>query len=262
MPILRIWDEESQSYQEIAALVGPQGPAGADGAPGQDGADGAAAKINGVNTLTITEGDGISITQSGSQMEIAAPDAITVSGGGAVTMNSSIGSAPYVIEVSAEEEETISAAQVSYDNTATGMTATNAQSAITELFTSVSEGKAQIAAAVTDKGVDTAATDSFQTMAANIGQIESGIAAVNLTIDDSDMQMPLGFAFTDATGQAQTYVPQGTRQTLQVLPGLIYSVGGPANWTMSGDISMFDQDISSSSVFYCITGDATLSVND
>lgn len=28
MPILRIWDEESQSYQEIAALVGPQGPAG------------------------------------------------------------------------------------------------------------------------------------------------------------------------------------------------------------------------------------------
>ena len=41
MPILRIWDEESQSYQEIAALVGPQGPAGADGAPGQDGADGA-----------------------------------------------------------------------------------------------------------------------------------------------------------------------------------------------------------------------------
>lgn len=28
MPILRIWDEESQSYQEIAALVGPQGPSG------------------------------------------------------------------------------------------------------------------------------------------------------------------------------------------------------------------------------------------
>lgn len=37
MPILRIWDEESQSYQEIAALVGPQGPAGADGAPGEQG---------------------------------------------------------------------------------------------------------------------------------------------------------------------------------------------------------------------------------
>lgn len=40
MPILRIWDEESQSYQEIAALVGPQGPAGADGAQGEQGAAG------------------------------------------------------------------------------------------------------------------------------------------------------------------------------------------------------------------------------
>ena len=40
MPILRIWDEESQSYQEIAALVGPQGPSGADGAPGAQGAAG------------------------------------------------------------------------------------------------------------------------------------------------------------------------------------------------------------------------------
>ena len=40
MPILRIWDEESQVYQEIAALVGPQGPAGADGAAGEQGAAG------------------------------------------------------------------------------------------------------------------------------------------------------------------------------------------------------------------------------
>lgn len=38
MAILRIWDEASQSYQEIPTLVGPQGPAGQ---PGQDGADGA-----------------------------------------------------------------------------------------------------------------------------------------------------------------------------------------------------------------------------
>ena len=37
MPILRIWDEASQSYQDIPALVGPQGPAGADGAPGEQG---------------------------------------------------------------------------------------------------------------------------------------------------------------------------------------------------------------------------------
>lgn len=51
MAILRIWDEASQSYKEIPALVGPkgdkgdtgaQGPAGADGQDGQDGAQGPA----------------------------------------------------------------------------------------------------------------------------------------------------------------------------------------------------------------------------
>ena len=56
MAILRIWDEASQSYQEVPALVGlkgdkgdkgdtgpqgPQGNPGADGAQGPAGADGA-----------------------------------------------------------------------------------------------------------------------------------------------------------------------------------------------------------------------------
>ena len=60
MAILRIWDEASQSYKEIPALVGPkgdkgdtgaQGPAGADGQDGQDGAQGPAGP-NEVSTST------------------------------------------------------------------------------------------------------------------------------------------------------------------------------------------------------------------
>lgn len=43
-----------------------------------------------------------------------------------------------------------------------------------ELFQSVSDGKSAIAAAITDKGVTTAADATFQQMATNIGQIESG----------------------------------------------------------------------------------------
>lgn len=46
--------------------------------------------------------------------------------------------------------------------------------AINELFTSVSDGKTAIAAAITDKGVSTAATDSFATMADNIADIPTG----------------------------------------------------------------------------------------
>ena len=46
---------------------------------------------------------------------------------------------------------------------------------IDELKTSVSEGKSLIAAAVTDKGVQTAADDTFQQMADNISNISTGL---------------------------------------------------------------------------------------
>lgn len=59
------------------------------------------------------------------------------------------------------------------DNLATS-TKTNLVAAINETFTNVSSGKTLIAAAITDKGVTTAATDSFSTMATNIAAIPSG----------------------------------------------------------------------------------------
>lgn len=70
----------------------------------------------------------------------------------------------------------IGAGDVSYDNSETSaiITGDNVQSAIDQLFTSVSDGKTLVAAAITDKGVATAETDSFAQMAANIGQIPTG----------------------------------------------------------------------------------------
>ena len=62
------------------------------------------------------------------------------------------------------------------DNLATS-TKTNLVAAINETFQSVSDGKTLIAAAITDKGVATAATDSFSTMATNIAAIPTGGAA-------------------------------------------------------------------------------------
>ena len=46
------------------------------------------------------------------------------------------------------------------------------------LKSSVSSGKAQIASAITDKGVSTSASDSFSQMATNINQIKTGINGV------------------------------------------------------------------------------------
>lgn len=60
---------------------GIQGIQGIQGVPGQNGADGHDATINGVNTLTIEEGQNITITQVGSTMTISS------SGGGGGSTN-------------------------------------------------------------------------------------------------------------------------------------------------------------------------------
>lgn len=148
---------------------GPAGPAGADGAPGKD------ATINGVNALTIQGGTRVKAAQQGNTLTLDTPDAVTVPGGGTMQMGESLGGGPYTIEVTEDGEGgALTAEQVGYNNEGTGLTATNVQDAVTELFTSVSEGKAAIAAAITDKGVETAADATFQQMAGNIEQISAG----------------------------------------------------------------------------------------
>ena len=103
-----------------------------------------------------------------------AENAVTVPGGGTMQMGESLGDGPFVIEVTEDGEGgALTAEQVGYNNEGTGLTATNVQDAVTELFTSVSEGKAAIAAAITDKGVATAADATFQQMAEKIGEIQS-----------------------------------------------------------------------------------------
>ena len=65
---------------------------------------------------------------------------------------------------------------------------TSLETEIDDLKTSVSEGKALVAEAVTDQGVQTASDATFQTMATNIGKIQSLSAigkVVNAKFDDS-----------------------------------------------------------------------------
>lgn len=50
----------------------------------------------------------------------------------------------------------------------------NLVDAVNEVFTSVSNGKELIADAISDKGIETSATDTFETMATNISNIRSG----------------------------------------------------------------------------------------
>lgn len=90
-----------------------------------------------------------------------------------------------------------------YNNAQTSsiITANNVQGAIDQLFTSVSNGKQQIASAITDKGVSTSASDTFATMAENIGKISTGISL-------------------EALGNCQTF-PFNTLDPIQIVPGMI-----------------------------------------
>lgn len=47
---------------------------------------------------------------------------------------------------------------------------------VAEVKKSVSDGKSKVASAITEKGVSTEATDTFDMMAENIGKIQTGIS--------------------------------------------------------------------------------------
>lgn len=51
---------------------------------------------------------------------------------------------------------------------------------ITQVKKSVSDGKSKVASAITDKGVATEATDTFDTMAENVGKIQTGISLTQI----------------------------------------------------------------------------------
>ena len=70
--------------------------------------------------------------------------------------------------------ENISASNIPIQDIANNFTATNVEEALAELFQFVSNGKTLIASAITDMGIATSNTDSFEVMANNIRMISGG----------------------------------------------------------------------------------------
>ena len=77
---------------------------------------------------------------------------------------------------------------------------TDLTSAVNSLKSSVSSGKALIASAVTDKGVQTAASDSFATMAQNIANIPSGETVITKSATGPAQSYSLSRSFNVSTG--------------------------------------------------------------
>lgn len=154
-----------------------------------------------------------------------------------------------------------SAEMTSYnnDNTSSVITADNVQGAIDQLFTSVSNGKSQIASAITDMGVSTSANDSFAQMATNIGNIETGYDTSQVTATAATVRS--GYKFVNSSGQlitgtipskgAQTYTPKTVSQTIssgQYLSG---------NQTIQGDENLKASNIKSGVSIFGVSGSYT-----
>lgn len=160
------------------------------------------------------------------------------------------------IEFTEEAEEPITASNVSYSNTTSGMTSGNVQNAIDELFQSVSEGKSLIAAAVTDKGVETAATDSFATMAGNIGQISSGGGGSAMSLATINVS-GLNVRCVTIRGQS-LYAYQGSGNLSVVVGSEMVVLATTNSPSVSGDIELVGNDDRGYPI-YLVNGDGAVS---
>ena len=137
-----------------------------------------------------------------------------------------------------EKTDDLPASNVSFTPGSTGMSATDVQGAVTELFTSVSDGKSAIAAAITDKGVTTAADATFQQMANNILDIHTGggtpVSPSDVNFYDYDGTLLYSYTIAEANLLAE--LPQPPMHDGLTFQGWNYSLESVQTTTRRMDV--------------------------
>lgn len=114
---------------------------------------------------------------------------------------------------------------------------TSVEDAITSLKLSVSEGKSKVAAAITDKGVSTAATDSFQAMADNIDLISRGQG------NATESQVLSGSTFSNHDGVLRTG-SMPNKGAYNIVPSLTKSITIPKGYhSGNGSVSPYQVSV-------------------
>ena len=80
--------------------------------------------------------------------------------------------------------------------------------AVSETFTNVSSGKALVASAITDKGVQTSSDATFATMAQNIGSIPTGGGVKTQKVNFYDFKGNLAHSYTAEEAAELTEMPE------------------------------------------------------
>lgn len=131
-----------------------------------------------------------------------------------------------------------------------------------EYPTAITDGKALIAAAVTDKGVETAANATFQQIAGNIGQIETGSSGfTGMATVYLDPNLPCSYSYID---EKLALVKEENVQdvsSIQVpIPQIIYlsTQGRNENMSISGDFTLIRSDPYPQGRTIYIFGDVTV----
>ena len=127
--------------------------------------------------------------------------------------------------------------------------------AIEGLFTSVSDGKAAVASAITDKGVPTAQDADFSTLADNIRKITSGAETSDATATPGDILSPKT-AYT-AAGKVEGLIPSLAAQT--ILPGTADKTIASGQYlrgtqTIRGDTNLTSGNIKKGVTLFGVTG--------
>ena len=155
-------------------------------------------------------------------------------------VNTEVGSVEARVELLEDFAENLEADQVKLDNT--NFSSTNVHDGFSELFISVSNGKAIVAAAITGKGVETAADASFKTMADNINAIltftegTSGGTATNADIVYGKTAYARGQLLIGTLDLTHTYnTSDATATPYDILTG---KVAYGANGKMTGVLSV------------------------
>lgn len=111
--------------------------------------------------------------------------------------------------------------------------------AIKEVFQSVSDGKSMIASAITDKGVQTDATATFQEMAEHIGQIEAGGGNGDCPIS-SPYLFDLNSKIPFSTGSGDIRIPFFINKLKRLVVKKVYIYAyKSSNMNSSGTISFY-----------------------
>lgn len=174
---------------------------------------------------------------------------VTAEGGASIEVPASLGEGPHTITFVDEEEPALTAEDIEYSG---GQTV---KEAMDGLFTSVSDGKAAVASAITDKGVPTAQDADFSTLADHIRKITSGAETSDATATPGDILSPKT-AYT-AAGKVEGLIPSLAAQT--ILPGTADKTIASGQYlrgtqTIRGDTNLTSGNIKKGVTLFGVTG--------